>query len=293
MKTLSRLLVTLAIPAAVASAHSLSPDAERQLNGSIARVEIVNRDTGEVLPIYRHGGRNYVAGTPGERYSVRVVNRSPGRILTVVSVDGVNAVSGETAAPGQTGYVLSPWASYDVRGWRKSTSEVAAFYFTSLPDSYAARTDRPDNVGVIGVALFRERVAHVPTPRPSLPRSQRDEQGPVGSGASSEPARPAPSPSTAAPGAAPLRKAPAEQGSAADTARSNTSEKIGTGHGQREASSVTYTDFERATRTPAEMLTVHYDTRANLIARGIIGSGPQYGTPDPFPAGRFAADPKG
>ena len=43
-------------------------------------------------------------------------------------------------------------------------NEVAAFYFTQLPDSYAARTDRPDNVGVIGVAVFRE----YQPPRPAV-----------------------------------------------------------------------------------------------------------------------------
>jgi len=39
--------------------------------------------------------------------------------------------------------VLDPRGSVDISGWRKSMSEVAAFVFTSLPDSYAARTDRP------------------------------------------------------------------------------------------------------------------------------------------------------
>ena len=57
----------------------------------------------------------------------------------------------------QDGYVLDPWGFTSIAGWRKSLDRVAAFYFTSLPDSYAARTGRPDNVGVIGLALFRER----------------------------------------------------------------------------------------------------------------------------------------
>jgi len=35
----------------------------------------------------------------------------------------------------------------DINGWRKSQSSTAAFYFTELPDAYAARTGRPDNVG--------------------------------------------------------------------------------------------------------------------------------------------------
>ena len=55
--------------------------------------------------------------------------------MTVVSVDGINAVTGETASPDQNGYVLSPHQSFEIAGWRKSMNEVAAFYFTQLPDS--------------------------------------------------------------------------------------------------------------------------------------------------------------
>ena len=44
----------------------------------------------------------------------------------------------------------------EIAGWRKSMDDVAQFVFTDLPDSYAARTGRPHNVGVVGVAVFRE-----------------------------------------------------------------------------------------------------------------------------------------
>ncbi len=107
-----------------------------------------------------HRGASYIAGRPGNRYAVRLTNRSGARVLVVLSVDGVNAISGETAATGQQGYVLAPHASAEITGWRKSWQEAAAFYFTALPDSYAARTGRPDNVGVIGAAVFRERVRY-------------------------------------------------------------------------------------------------------------------------------------
>lgn len=63
--------------------------------GRLAEVEVVSRASGQKLETWRHGGRLYVAGTPGERYSVRLVNRSSTRVLTVLSVDGVNAVAGE------------------------------------------------------------------------------------------------------------------------------------------------------------------------------------------------------
>lgn len=103
--------------------------------GVLADLHVISRSSGQRLPVYAHGGKLYVAGEPGERYSVQVVNRTAGRILSVVSVDGVNVVSGETASPDQTGYVFSPWQSYEITRWRKNANEVAAFYFTALPDS--------------------------------------------------------------------------------------------------------------------------------------------------------------
>src|SRR6185503_11696034 len=111
---------------------------------------------GRTLPIYQHEGRLYVAGEPRHQYELRVRNSSNMRVLAVTSVDGVNVITGQTAAQEQSGYVLGRWDSVRIEGWRKSLDEVATFYFTKLADSYAARTGRPRDVGVIGVALFRE-----------------------------------------------------------------------------------------------------------------------------------------
>ena len=134
MKTcLTRFILACALLAGATAARA----------GMLANIEIVDRTTGRTLTTYTHEGRFYVAGTPGDRYAVRLRNRTGGRLLTVVSVDGVNVLTGDTAAPDQTGYVLSPRERTDIAGWRKSETEVAAFYFTRLPDSYAARTERP------------------------------------------------------------------------------------------------------------------------------------------------------
>ena len=123
--------------------------------GNMADVTIHDRAENRTLPVYRHDGRYYVVGRPGHEYQIRVRNRSGTDILAVVSVDGVNAVSGDTASWSQTGYVLAPGQSFDISGWRKTLQRVAAFFFTEHENSYAARTGRPDNVGVIGVAVFR------------------------------------------------------------------------------------------------------------------------------------------
>ncbi|MDP3537600.1 MAG: hypothetical protein Q8S26_02730 [Azonexus sp.] len=224
-----------------------------------ADIRIINRSTGEQLPTYRHKGELWVAGKPGDRYSILVNNRTGGRLLTVVSVDGVNVLSGDTAATNQRGYVLSPRDAVDIAGWRKSERDVAAFYFTSLDDSYAARTKRPDNVGVIGVAAFREYQVPVQVQEMSA-------------NAASAPMR---SREAAAPAAA------------ADKAES----KLGTGHGERVYSPTQTVEFQRASNTPDDVITVRYDSYANLVARGVIPSPRRHPSPNAFPGGNYVPDP--
>ncbi|HEX7951776.1 MAG TPA: hypothetical protein VF523_01745 [Burkholderiales bacterium] len=223
--------------------------------GHLAEVEIHDRVTGRVLPVYQSAGHWFVAGRPGNEYAVSVRNRAGADLLAVVSVDGINVVSGETAAAAQGGYVIERGRSIWIPGWRKSMEEVAAFYFTDLGESYAARTGRPDNVGVIGVALFRRK----PDPAVELeqPTSRAD------AGAANDRAQ-----RSAAP-AAPEKK-------------------IGTGHGRRQSAPARYVEFERESDRPAEIIAIQYDTYANLVARGVIRE--QRRLPVPFPGG-FVPDP--
>src|SRR5947207_4089176 len=190
---------------------------QARAHGGLIDLSVYDRTEGRRLAVYWHEGRAYVVGKPGNEYQVSVRNRLREDVLTVVSVDGVNVISGETANPAQTGYVLSPYRGYDILGWRKSLAETAAFYFTALPDSYAARTGRPDNVGVIGVAVYRRKQA--PQSIAPLPQS-----APYGRGD----------------GAPAMQReaAAAERSSAAQAAAKQEDSRLGTGHGRRETSYV-------------------------------------------------------
>jgi hypothetical protein len=256
--------------------------------GGTVDVQVVERDTGATLPVYHHRGAQYVPGRPGARYAIRVSNRSGQRVLAVMSVDGVNIVSGQTAAWNQGGYVLGPWQTHEITGWRKSPHEVAAFEFTALPDSYAARTGRPADVGVIGVAVFTERPVHV---RPAPARSWDEQRGRFdadagvgGNSARAEKAAPsaaAPAPSQDAAGAV-ARRAPQEAES-----------RLGTGHGAREASYSSTTQFVRASSRPHELVSIRYDRHENLVRTGVIAD-EWPAQPRPFPRSRaqgFVPDP--
>ena len=279
-----RLLLTLLAAAATSACTALPAHA----TGNLVDLQIVDRSRGTVLPTWRHRGASWVAGRPGDRYALRLSNRTGGRVLVVLSVDGVNVVSGETASTGQTGYVLGPWASAEITGWRKSYSEAAAFYFTALPDSYAARTDRPDNVGVVGAAIFRERVV-APAQRPL------ESQPPVASGRLDGPTRQEPERRAQGAGAAAdasgerSATAPASPPAMRDRESLSKAEKLGTGHGEREYSPTTQTTFERASAQPAEIVQVRYDSHANLVAAGVIGRPQPATVPQPFPG--FVPDP--
>jgi len=230
-------------------------------HGGMVDLSVYDRTEGRRLPVYWHEGRAWIAGRPGNEYQVTLRSRQSLDVLAVVSVDGVNVITGQTADPTQSGYVLSPRGGLDILGWRKNLSQTAAFYFTALPDSYAARTGRPDNVGVIGVALFRRKVEPKPLPQPY---------------------------SEAAPAAAERRDARNEAGSGARVME----DRLGTGHGRQENSPAVHVTFERATSSPAEVVTLYYDSHANLLARGIIRD-PVRVAPQPRPFPGFVPDPAG
>lgn len=260
--------------AAVAAAMGLAMAGSSEAAGpALVDLQIVDRDTGQAAHVWRHAGRLYVAGRPGARYSLRVTNNTPGRVLAVMSVDGVNILTGQTAGYNQRGYVFGPYETYDVSGWRKSDSQVAAFTFAPLSRSYAARTGRPNDVGVIGVAVFEERVyAPPPPPIAVSPEAPADEAAPEAL-------------------AIPAPAAPPVVAQGAQAARR--SERLGTAHGEREWSQVTTVGFERATAYPRQIQQIEYDSYENLVARGVI---PRYRPqpaphPRPFPGNGYVPDP--
>ncbi len=264
-------------PLLFAAMLPLSGGAQARWPLARVNVEIYDRTEGRVLPMYDFGGRRYVVGKPGNEYAIRVRNNGGERALAVMSVDGVNIITGDTASPAQSGYVLGPSESADIAGWRTDMSRTQAFYFTSLPDSYAARTGRPDNVGVIGVAIFQEKQRV----RPTLGLIERDRadapQRSAAAGAGADAAAPAAPP-------AEMRKQEAQP-----------QQKLGTGYGRSENSNAQYTTFQRASETPVETIAIYYDSYQNLLAMGVPVSYPPLArlTPDPFPdRGRFVPAPR-
>jgi hypothetical protein len=236
--------------------------------------------------VYWHEGRAYVVGRPGNEYQVIVHNRVGDDLLAVVSVDGLNVMNGQPANARQSGYVISSWSRLEVKGWRKSLDDIAAFYFTTLGDSYAGRTGRPNNVGVIGVALFQRKryeppaeAAADPTPyrpfpyakseanRDRMDRMEEERQPPKLAQDNASRSGSAPPPAAAAPSA-----------------------PLGTGHGRREESRMQWVAFERSTDAPVETIAIYYDSYRNLVAQGVVQATIVRRDPNPFPTA-FTPDP--
>jgi hypothetical protein len=254
-------------PSALAEPPASNGPAARPPACVTPRVEIVD-DAARALPSYLHDGRKFVLAAVGERYRLRIVNPTAGRVEAVVSVDGLDAIDGRPASLAKRGYLIAPFGDATIDGWRTSLDTVAAFRFSSVPASYAARTGHDRNVGVIGVAFFRERAAAVPM-------------------ASKSASRAAPAPPSAATGAAPAT---------ADESRGG----LGTQFGEAHDSYVTEVPFERASARPDTMTEFRYDDREGLEARGIRlfprnARDEENATRDraePFPEARFAQPPR-
>lgn len=130
----------------------------RELLTANGRVGIrVLKDNGAVWPIYRVNDITRLEGEDGERYILEYRNYSKTNTYEIIAtVDGLDVLNGQTGSFGNRGYVLSPRKTVRIEGFRKSTSEVAAFRFSSVADSYAANSaaGSPANAGVIGTAVF-------------------------------------------------------------------------------------------------------------------------------------------
>lgn len=131
--------------------------ARAELGGEIS-ITVVD-EYGRALPGGRAGGKMYVVGQDQQRYNIEIRNGSGYRVEVVASVDGLDVIDGQPASYAKRGYILPPYGSVVIDGFRTSEDTVAAFRFGAVRESYAARTSGDRNVGVIGAAFFAERGA--------------------------------------------------------------------------------------------------------------------------------------
>lgn len=257
---------------------------------------------GAGLPSYLHGGSLYFAGQQDERYDLRLTNNTGDRVEVVVTVDGRDVVSGELGNyKRQRGYVLDPWATVVIDGFRQSLDQVAAFRFSGLEHSYTGLRGTPQYAGVVGVAVFKEHKRSARRHRRAVAKAQPPPRyyEPYYQGAGSTSA-PTPFPESSSrreraaadeAEAAPVSSS-ARSGDAFTAPATEPSRQLGTAYGESRHSAVQEVPFKRRKRRrPDAFLTVYYDSLEGLKARGVAMTPAPPAEPRPFPQSGFAPPP--
>jgi hypothetical protein len=238
--------------------------------GDAVEVRIVTDDS-RTLPTYpvkvrRSIKKFYAEAIKGDHYRIEVKNRLNRRVGLVIAVDGRNIISGDKSwmKSSERMYILEPYGSGEFSGWRSSNERINRFYFTDVPDSYAAAFGDESAMGVISVAAYPEVRRYRPPPQvqsQSAPPWQRDMAG-KGHGSAGRVE------------SAPTAPAPAGEMShdLAARAERKSLERAGTGYGSEEYSPVQIVAFEPEDRA-LETIHFRYEWRATLCKLGVINCG--------------------
>ena len=134
-------------------------------NGLYEAVIVVRGRTESEATEVIHNNTTYIEGREGSEYTLRFRNHSGETVLVVPSVDGLSVIDGKPASLKSQGYLVEANAVIDVPGWLVDSSTAAKFMFARKGGSRGERqtyaeqrgTD-PNNIGVIGFAVFKEKV---------------------------------------------------------------------------------------------------------------------------------------
>lgn len=198
---------------------------------------------------YTHRDKTYIEAKMGQRFTVEVRNLTAEPVEIVMSVDGLDIHDLKIASHQKPGFVIGRYSTHRFEGFRVSQQDVASFRFGAIEAAYAALMDSPNNIGVIGVAVFQEKERfHFRENKSDVLDELFDSFVPM----------PTPTP-TAEPTRIPTP----------DMLIGARPGDLGTTAGERRRERVVSTSFERLTSTPAAVLTVRYEDRASLEKLGI------------------------
>jgi len=221
--------------------------------GDAIEVSVIT-DNGWALPFYPAKSRHdlkkvYAEAFKGDHYRIVVRNKLNRRVGVVIAVDGRNIISGQKSWLKNTErmYIIDAYSSNEYSGWRTGEDKINRFYFTDVPDSYAAAFGDESAMGVIAVAAYPEIQRYEPPMNYSY--LSRDKK----------------------------MKAEASDRAAAPSAKgqSQALESAGTGYGHEEYSPSYRVEFEPETRA-VESILIKYEWRKTLSRMNIINCGRTY-----------------
>ena len=269
MKTIAIVVLTIVVCTASAWAGGA---------GDAVEVRIVT-DDGRTLPTYPvkmgHGVRKvYAEAIKGDHYRIEVKNRLNRRVGLVIAVDGRNIISGTKSwlKYNERMYILEPYGSGEFAGWRTAQDRINRFYFTDVPDSYAAAFGDESAMGVITVAIYPE-VQRYETPMPlsrTVPSSPRGYEGKAAGSADKAETAPA------------AREEFGKLMKEKDARSEQAMESAGTGYGRGEYSPSQIVAFEPEKRA-VETIYLKYEWRSTLCKLGVV----ECAKPPRLPSNRF------
>lgn len=256
--------LALAIPMFAGSAHAgIESRFVDTADGRLVDVRVLV--DGRNAPLYwapRGGDKRYFQAFKGRNYALSIRNTTGRRVGVLVAVDGLNAVSGEKSrlSSKETMYVLDPYESAVIRGWRTSLDDVRKFVFVDEERSYAERTGQANgDMGWIRVLAFRENAPQLWGRIKSQYRGDKDD-APGDERALSEEAPSAPS--------SPRELGKAAPESSRDYAGNRNESNPGTGWGEHGYDPVQQTHFVAESRA-TDQIVLRYEYASGLRALGI------------------------
>ena len=216
---------------------------------------------GSTVAEHFHDGKIYIEGREGSEFTLRIKNNSGKKILAIISVDGLSVMDGELASYNSRGYILDPYETMKIPGWRLSNKEVAKFYFSNKKDSYAERSNNGNNVGIIGCVIFEEEgyVYYNPDKSfligPDTINTFQSSDNTINTQFSTS-------------SAMTLNCRTADYSQAQNSSTISVSNKLGTGFGKATDHVVTSVGFNRK-NYPSSVMEIYYDSREGLQEKGV------------------------
>jgi len=158
MNRLRLVLTAVALLLTTAPAIVAQDSSADRLTKRYSAFEVDVLVNGRPLREYYERGRTYIEAIHGAEYELQVRNSSTERVAVALSVDGLNTIDARhTSAWNASKWVIEPYQTITISGWRVSSERARRFYFTNERDSYGAKLGLTDNLGVISAVFFREK----------------------------------------------------------------------------------------------------------------------------------------
>lgn len=124
---------------------------------NVNNIDVEVRVNGRPVRTYNFEGKTFIESREGSEYTIHIKNNNHYKVLAVPAVDSISTIDGKEASLKSGGYIIEPYGTYEIKGYRKDYSTVGSFKFTKNNKGYAAAKGQAKNSGIISVAFWKEK----------------------------------------------------------------------------------------------------------------------------------------